>query len=190
MFLTPADLVQLTGYKSPAGQVRWLDARGWRYERDRAGRVIVSRAYAEAMMAGGQAPRVARGAPVWMSEPWIAEGKSPIKWLDDHWDEFSQSRTSVLMQSVPREREHELVTQGVYFLCHEGSVVYVGISEAIDWRLEQHRAAGKRFSSAWAFECPGMVAQQLEAFYYQAWRPALNIRAEQLDVALEHRLPK
>ncbi len=60
MFLTPADLEQLTGYKSPSGHARWLDARGWRYERDRAGRVIVSRAYAETMMAGGQAPRVAQ----------------------------------------------------------------------------------------------------------------------------------
>ena len=60
MFLTPADLQTLTGYKTAAGHARWLDERGWRYERDRAGRVIVSRGYAETMMAGGVAPRAAQ----------------------------------------------------------------------------------------------------------------------------------
>lgn len=58
MFLTDDELRELTGYVSAAGFARWLDARGWRYEKSRAGKVIVSRAHAEAMM-GGQAPKVA-----------------------------------------------------------------------------------------------------------------------------------
>lgn len=58
MFLTTAELERLTGYVVPAAQARWLDERGWRYERNRAGLVIVSRAHAEAMM-GGAAPKVA-----------------------------------------------------------------------------------------------------------------------------------
>lgn len=53
MFLTDAELRELTGYVTAAGFVRWLDARGWRYERSRAGKVIVSRSHAEAMMGGG-----------------------------------------------------------------------------------------------------------------------------------------
>lgn len=53
MFLTDDELRALTGYQSAAGFVRWLDARGWRYERSRVGKVIVSRAHAEAMMGGG-----------------------------------------------------------------------------------------------------------------------------------------
>ena len=58
MFLTDAELRELTGYVTAAGFVRWLDARGWRYERSRAGRVIVSRSHAESMMGGG-APKAA-----------------------------------------------------------------------------------------------------------------------------------
>lgn len=57
MFLTDLELQDLTGYVTAAGQVRWLEARGWRYERNRGGRVIVSRAYAESML-GGSAPKV------------------------------------------------------------------------------------------------------------------------------------
>lgn len=57
MFLTPAELEQLTGYKTPAGHAKWLDARGWRFERQRAGGVVISRAYVETMLAGGTAPR-------------------------------------------------------------------------------------------------------------------------------------
>lgn len=53
MFLTDDELRDLTGYQTPAGFARWLDSRGWRYERARGGRVIVSRHYAETMMGGG-----------------------------------------------------------------------------------------------------------------------------------------
>jgi hypothetical protein len=56
MFLTHAELEALTGYLIPAGQARWLETRGWRFERNRAGKVIVSRSYAEMMM-GGSAPK-------------------------------------------------------------------------------------------------------------------------------------
>jgi hypothetical protein len=58
VFLTPADLEQLTGYKVPAKQAAWLEERGWRFVRNAAGRVMVSRAHAEAML-GGSAPKVA-----------------------------------------------------------------------------------------------------------------------------------
>lgn len=56
MFLTESDLEDLTGYKAPAWQARWLEERGWRFERNRAGKVIVSKAHAEKMM-GGASPK-------------------------------------------------------------------------------------------------------------------------------------
>lgn len=58
MFLAPAELEDLTGYKVPAYQARWLEERGWRFVRNAAGRVMVSRAHAEAML-GGAAAKVA-----------------------------------------------------------------------------------------------------------------------------------
>lgn len=56
MFLTDLELRKLTGYVLPGAQVRWLRDRGWRFERNRAGRVIVSRSHAERML-GGAAPK-------------------------------------------------------------------------------------------------------------------------------------
>lgn len=56
MFLTDEELRTLTGYVTAAGFVRWLDAHGWRYERNRGGKVIVSRSHAEVML-GGAATR-------------------------------------------------------------------------------------------------------------------------------------
>lgn len=58
MFLTPSDLEQLTERRMPAAQARWLDARGWHYERGANGGVKVLRSYAEAMM-GQATPKVA-----------------------------------------------------------------------------------------------------------------------------------
>ena len=54
MFLTNEQLKKLTGYETPAGFARWLDARGWRYERNRRGEVVLLTSYMEAMM--GNAP--------------------------------------------------------------------------------------------------------------------------------------
>lgn len=56
MFLTDPELQQLTGYVLPAAQARWLTTRGWRFERNRGGRVIVLRSYAERML-GGAGPK-------------------------------------------------------------------------------------------------------------------------------------
>ena len=50
MFLTRAELAELTGYQLPAWQARWLDAHHWRYERSIKGDVIVLRTHAESQL--------------------------------------------------------------------------------------------------------------------------------------------
>ena len=58
MFLTPADLHDLTGYRLGAWQARWLAAHGWIFERDAFGRPRVLRAYAEGRLGlGGTGPQ-------------------------------------------------------------------------------------------------------------------------------------
>lgn len=47
MFLTDAELKELTGYERRADQRRWLTERGWAFETSAQGRPSVSRAYAE-----------------------------------------------------------------------------------------------------------------------------------------------
>jgi hypothetical protein len=50
MFLTDDELQELTGYKLPSAQRRWLRERGWRHEVNRVGRPRVARAYCEARL--------------------------------------------------------------------------------------------------------------------------------------------
>lgn len=64
MFLTDDEIHKLTGYLLPAYQCRWLDGRGWRYERAASGRPIVLRKHAEAMLSGDEAaPKAAAWEP-------------------------------------------------------------------------------------------------------------------------------
>lgn len=50
MFLTPAELAELTGYKRPSAQARWLTSHGWRFALNAAGHPRVARAYFERRM--------------------------------------------------------------------------------------------------------------------------------------------
>lgn len=57
MFLSNEEVEQLTGYKSPGWQSRWLDERGWVYAKTAGGRIRVSRAHAESMLGGQKAAK-------------------------------------------------------------------------------------------------------------------------------------
>ena len=57
MFLPPDELARLTGLRRPSAQVRWLAARGWRFEMDAYGRPIVLQAEAERRMLSGPVKR-------------------------------------------------------------------------------------------------------------------------------------
>jgi len=48
MFLTPAELEQLTGYRRPAAQIGWLRSRGIRHYVNGAGHPVVARAWLDA----------------------------------------------------------------------------------------------------------------------------------------------
>jgi len=47
--LTAAELLELTGYRSPAWQAKWLRARGWKFEEGRDGPKVL-RAYRDQRM--------------------------------------------------------------------------------------------------------------------------------------------
>lgn len=52
LFLTRDELEELTGYRRPHEQVRWLTKRRWRFEQNAAGAPRVARAYLERRMVG------------------------------------------------------------------------------------------------------------------------------------------
>lgn len=53
-FLSPEELMEVTGYKHVASQREWLDKNGWRYVVNAAGRPIVGRWFARMRLAGVQ----------------------------------------------------------------------------------------------------------------------------------------
>lgn len=54
MFLTPAELVALTGYKRQSAQVRWLRRHGWRLTVNALGEPKVAVAEFNRRMVGGR----------------------------------------------------------------------------------------------------------------------------------------
>lgn len=52
MFLSPADIEALTGYKLPAHQRRWLTRHGYPFDVAASGRPVVARSYVETRLGG------------------------------------------------------------------------------------------------------------------------------------------
>jgi hypothetical protein len=61
LFLTRAEVKDLTGREQPAAQKRWLQANGWVFEEDAAGRPKVARAYFFNRMARTESTAPAEG---------------------------------------------------------------------------------------------------------------------------------
>lgn len=57
MFLTTAELRELTGYAHRAKQAGWLTARAWPFETSATGRVLVLRDYMVSRMSGVESAR-------------------------------------------------------------------------------------------------------------------------------------
>ncbi|MDP2821077.1 MAG: DUF4224 domain-containing protein [Sulfuritalea sp.] len=55
LFLTPAELVELTGRKTSAGQRCWLDANGYRFALNANSRPIVARGHVLARLGASEA---------------------------------------------------------------------------------------------------------------------------------------
>ncbi|MDR2990892.1 MAG: DUF4224 domain-containing protein [Burkholderiaceae bacterium] len=53
LLLSPDELIEVTGYRVSAMQIRWLRGKGWRFEVNGNRRPIVARKYAEKMLGCG-----------------------------------------------------------------------------------------------------------------------------------------
>lgn len=59
MFLTVNELRELTGYRRPSAQARWLTSHGWRFALNAVGHPRVARAYFERRLVTREAGRLA-----------------------------------------------------------------------------------------------------------------------------------
>lgn len=55
LFLTPAEMVELTGRRTSAGQRRWLGANGYRFALNANSRPVVARGHVLARLGASQA---------------------------------------------------------------------------------------------------------------------------------------
>jgi hypothetical protein len=63
VFLTSQQLEQLTGHRRPSAQRRWLDERGWRYDFNAKGHLIVHELEAERKLCSSGAKERRRTEP-------------------------------------------------------------------------------------------------------------------------------
>ena len=59
LFLTPVEMVELTGRSTSAGQRRWLDANGYRFALNANSRPVVARGHVLARLGAAQADSAA-----------------------------------------------------------------------------------------------------------------------------------
>jgi hypothetical protein len=50
LFLASGEIEELTGYKLPAHQTKWLRMKGWRFELNGNRKPVIARKYAEKML--------------------------------------------------------------------------------------------------------------------------------------------
>ncbi len=63
---------------------------------------------------------------------------------------------------------------GIYFLCHDGELVYVGQSVDVANRVANHRSSRRDFDSVFFLPWPGDDLDRIEGALIRALRPALN----------------
>lgn len=80
---------------------------------------------------------------------------------------------------------------GVYFLIHDGQIMYVGQSVNIDGRLGGHRLMRRNFDRYHWIACAREELNALERAYIDAFLPPWNTdpRTESLRLRLKYPLP-
>ena len=75
-------------------------------------------------------------------------------------------------------------TSGVYVLCHEGTIVYVGESSNIFMRIGQHIAEGRKLFDSFTFY-ETADRKRLESFLINTMRPKYNIASGKYGYIVE-----
>lgn len=212
MFLTPAELAELTGREKPSAQIRELERKGIAHIVNAAGRPVVLKSLAhdgESLARMREAERQRAAGPSqedlkrreveiaelwascpWLAEPWEGTCLSPIKWLAENIAQYLLTKEQILAKSVPANSDG-INGQGFYFLIDRDEIVYVGISNDVSFRMARHRQNPNiAFSRVLVVNAPEIVARQMEGFYYELLSPRYNVRREMADECIRRHLKK
>ena len=158
MILTRAEVVELTGRKTRAGQIAVLAQNGVRF-----------------IIAADGWPRVLEAALVsWLPEPVPVPAERPWVWMAREWRRWIVPRASIL--SAPPASAPFAPCQHVYALIDGDEITYVGRSHQPEMRFEHNRRySGRRFTRTWTISgFPDDAADFVEAMYILGLRPPEN----------------
>ena len=79
------------------------------------------------------------------------------------------------MESVLKTNEFCEIRSGIYFLCQDSKVVYIGQSLDVATRVNVH-AKSKEFDSVTAMLVPQELLDETEKYWIEHIKPKLNIR--------------
>ncbi len=109
--------------------------------------------------------------------------KTPIIVAPDHIPSARYDAVPFSLQGVEGLREYVPdFFCGVYFLCCDGQVVYVGQSHHIPQRLRQH--GDKKFDRVFFLHVPQYCLDELESKFIRLLNPSLNLTGKASTVSL------
>lgn len=165
MFLSPADLVTLTGYVQPAAQRGWLERNNIRYT------VHPLNGRPNVLVSEVATPRDAstRSLP------------TPLPPVDESL--MAHSLDEIRASKVKYRRGLPVPECGIYFLFGGDALLYIGLSNTMNWRLHAHFM--KRvddtdnaiwFDSVATIAVPEPCLRRVEKHYIRRERPPRNIK--------------
>jgi predicted GIY-YIG superfamily endonuclease len=79
------------------------------------------------------------------------------------------------MESVLNMNEFHEIRSGIYFLCQDNKVVYIGQSKDVTTRVNGH-VGSKEFDSVTAMLVPEELLDEVEQYWIKRVKPELNVR--------------
>lgn len=115
----------------------------------------------------------------------VKMGRQPYQFLSFGPDDIVRNTEELPPELASTETLYRLpdlthrMVPGVYFLCRDKRIVYIGQSGNVAARLSWHVSAGKLFDSAYFIACPLENLNAMETALIKKYKPELNIAGVQ-----------
>ncbi len=157
MILTRAEVAELTGRKTRAGQIEVLKRYGVHH-----------------LVAGDGWPRV---LDAWLvsvlPEPPEPKPVRPHQWMSKEWRNWIRTRQQIV-SAAPRAVPYT-TDEHIYALIDGNEIIYIGRSHDVEYRWHRHRVMGRRFDRVWVLTgFPDACVDLMEAMYIHGLEPVEN----------------
>lgn len=114
---------------------------------------------------------------IYPEDPWLQLKMTPNDWFKRNVYKFLYAAEHIIKEAVPYENDEGPWSSGIYFLLKNDEIMYVGLSQIIRKRLNEHSTKGWEFNRYWCFGgVPKFFIENVEAFYIDVLQPPRNIK--------------